>query len=204
MTGVALAYLHPGHVEHSFMASVIRTTRAHPDLTIWPFRTGPNAIPDSRNMAAQMLLDQPDLDWLWFVDSDVGFGPDMLSRLLEVAEPASCPVVSASVMAVIAGDPDGLGGYSPVIHPAVYEWAGDEAVTSLDLPADQVLRIGAVGAAMLLIHRDVLAKTQPGPFDRIGKLGEDLSFCRRLLDLGIPIHVHTGLRTSHTKAIPLT
>lgn len=200
---VALAYLHPGHVQHAFMASVIRTMRAHPDLTIWPLRTGPNSIPDSRNRAAEMLIES-DLEWLWFADTDVGFGPDMLGNLLAIADEHERPVVAAPVLAVVDGEPDGLGGFVPQIHPAVYEWTGFQQVTSVPLPENQLIQVGACGAAMMLIHRSVLEKIQPKPFQLMGVMGEDLSFCRRLLDHDIPLHVHTGLRTSHTKSIPLT
>lgn len=205
MEDVALAYLHPGHVQHSFMASVLRTMRTHPGLEIWPLKTGVNSISRSRNLAATMLL-AGEREWLWFVDTDIGFAPTMLAGLRAIADRGQRPVVAAPYLAVIDGDDDELGGFEPQIHPAVYEFTGPEEARSwpLPLPDQELIRVGAVGAGMLLIHRDVLAKTQPGPFDRIGKLGEDLSFCRRLADLDIPIHVHTGLRTSHTKTVPLT
>lgn len=202
---VALAYLHPGHVRHAFMASVIRTMRRHDGLEIWPFLTGPGSIPASRNAAVRMLLGS-EHEWLWFADTDVGFEPTMLDRLLAAAEPVARPVVTAPVMAVLTGPDDGMGGNWPEIHPAVYHWTGDEEVTSLayPLPENQTIRIGACGAAMLLIHREALEKSGPDPFTPIGVMGEDISFCRRLLNADIPIHVHTGLRTTHWKTIPLT
>src|ERR1700753_435618 len=95
-TSVALAYLHPGMVAHSFMASVIQTRTLHPSVPIWPVRSGPLMIPESRNHLVDQLL-HSEIDWLWFVDSDVGFAADTLQRLLRVADPVERPVVSGLV-----------------------------------------------------------------------------------------------------------
>lgn len=203
---VALAYLHPGHVQHAFMASVLQARMRHPGLTIWPLRTGANSIPRSRNLAVRMLLDS-DKRWLWFVDTDIGFPPTMLENMLALAGPER-PVITAIYLAVVDGEPDGMGGYGADVHPAVYEFNQQDQVVEIvrwpqPLPDDQLIKVGACGAGMLLIARDVLDRVGPDPFDRIGALGEDLSFCFRLRELNIPIHAHTGLITTHTKMIPL-
>lgn len=198
----ALAYLHPGTVAHSFMASVLQTQMRHPGLTIWPIRSGPLAIPQSRNFAVGRLLDSQ-LEWLWFADADMGFAPTMLDNLLAIADPAQRPVVTAPAMAVIDGDvPDGMGGVEQLIHPNLYARDGDSfQALPMPLPEDALLRVAACGAAMLLIHRSVLEQLGPNCFDRIGGWGEDLSFCARLADAGVPLHAHTGLKTTHYKPV---
>jgi hypothetical protein len=35
-------------------------------------------------------------------------------------------------------------------------------------------------------------------------MGEDLSFCMRAGSLGIPVHVHTGVKTTHLKQLWLS
>ena len=70
------------------------------------------------------------------------------------------------------------------------------------------------GAAMLLIHRSVFermaAESTGAWFDRIRhpkakKLwGEDTSFCARARMLDIPVYVHAGVRTSHSKVVFVT
>lgn len=203
---VALAYLHPGHVQHAFMASVLQTQMRHPELAIWPIRSGPIAIPKSRNAAVARMLADDRLDWLWFADSDMGFPATMLGSMLAVADEHTRPVLTAPYLAVIDGEADGMGGLVPRVHPAIYEWEPDGRVTSWPrpLPGHQLLRVGACGAGMLLIHRRALKAAGAEPFSRIGDLGEDLSFCRRLADAGVPIHAHTGLTCTHTKSIPLS
>jgi hypothetical protein len=65
---------------------------------------------------------------------------------------------------------------------------------------------------MVLIHRGVLAAVRDEygdhwfdlielPKGRTGTttFGEDMSFCLRLAALGIPMHVHTGVKTTHDK-----
>jgi hypothetical protein len=58
-----------------------------------------------------------------------------------------------------------------------------------------------------LIHRSVFEKLGPNPYEPLrnpttGELiGEDLSFCARAAQLDIPIHVHTGVPTSHLKPV---
>ena len=202
---VALAYLHPGMVAHSFMASVLQTLMLHPGLTIWPIRSGPLAIPESRNFAVGQLLDS-DLDWLWFADADMGFAPTMLGNLLAVADPAERPVVTAPAMTVIDSDvSDGMGGVQQLIHPNLYVSDGNDfQALPLPLPEDALLQVDGCGAAMLLIHRSVLEKLGPACFDRLDGLGEDLSFCTRLAQAGFPLHAHTGLKTTHYKPMWLS
>lgn len=202
---VALAYLHAGTVAHSFMASVLQVTMRHPGLAVWPIKSGPLALPDSRNFAVGKLLDS-NLQWLWFADSDMGFSPMILDDMLSLADPVARPVITAPAVAVIDGEPDGMGGLRPQLHPNLYEL--DEASGlwqswAYPLPDNQLLQVGGCGAAMLLIHRGVLERLGRQCFDRIGRWGEDLSFCRRLGEAGIPIHAHTGLKPTHYKAIGL-
>lgn len=202
---VALAYLHPGVVTHAFMASVLMTKARHPDLEIWPIKSGPLSLPESRNFAVGRLLES-DHKWLWFADSDVGFGGDMLAGMLKIADESGASVLTVPIVALIDGPNDYLGGTLPQLHPSVYSWTADpDVVESLPLPlsADAVFAVDACATAMLLIHRSVLKTLGPDCFDRIGKLGEDLSFCRRLADKGIKVYATTRLRCTHNKLFPL-
>lgn len=203
---VAVAYLHNGTVSHSFMASLWQVRTLHTELTVWPVKSGPNSIPQSRNAAVGRLLGS-ELEWLWFADSDMGFHATMLDNLLAVADPIDRPIVTAPAMALVDGEPDGMGGCAQLLHPNLYEF--DEGVQAfhpwpLPLPENALLRVGACGAAMLLIHRSVLELLGDRCFDRIGEMGEDLSFSRRLAEKQIPIHAHTGLKTTHYKLMLLS
>ncbi len=67
------------------------------------------------------------------------------------------------------------------------------------------------GSAFLIIHRSVLeqVKAEYGPswYSPVFNsslnmtISEDLSFCTRAGALGIPVHIHTGVRTTHLKQV---
>jgi len=74
-----------------------------------------------------------------------------------------------------------------------------------------VTRCAGTGSAAILIHRTAF-ETIAGPlgpvwYNRIpntstGQLvSEDLSFCMRAGAANIPVHVHTGVRTTHQKTV---
>ncbi len=82
--------------------------------------------------------------------------------------------------------------------------------------SDAVTRVGATGCGFLLTHRSVYEKIaawlrESGAppqiwFDRIpgadGELcGEDISFCLRAHQIGLPVMVHTGVITTHQKTV---
>jgi hypothetical protein len=178
-------------------------------------RCGTGGIVTARNETAARFLDG-DAEWLWIVDTDMGFRPDTLERLLAAADPVARPVVGALCFAQMEHAPDGMGGYHTRAAPTLYQWGRDGAgregfAVWTDYPRDQLVRVGATGAACMVVHRSALAAVaeQYGPewYTRMTvpssgqQLGEDLSFCARLGALDIPVHVHTGVKTSHLKPI---
>jgi GT2 family glycosyltransferase len=222
MSSVMVSYLHRNTVSHSFMESLM-TLAAHdrtgPNLVryVFPVYSGPVHIPESRNDMAEVFLDQSDAEWLWIVDSDMGFERDTLQRLLRAADPVERPVVAGLYLAAEQVSSDGLGGWQIVPYPVVFEWREDDAgvegfVRLPDVPKDQVVRAAGAGTGCMLVHRTVLEKVGASGerwFDQIryanGQIvSEDLSFCARLRREGIPLHVDTGVRLSHHKSIWIT
>jgi hypothetical protein len=176
----------------------------------------PNTLPERRNNAAQFLLDQSTAEWLLFVDSDMGFDETALELLLAAADPVERPVVGALCFGMRQVESDQRGGWRTQPFPTLYDWRPNDSgkfgfVLRYDYSADCVTQVAATGAAFLLIHRDVLAKlrAQVGDtwFDRArmdvgeGLMGEDISFCARLGRIGVPVFVHTGVKTTHLKPV---
>ena len=75
--------------------------------------------------------------------------------------------------------------------------------------------MAATGAAFLLIHRSALKAmaernfNEAFPFFQETQNGdkpvsEDLTFCLRLASLGIPVHVHSGVKIGHHKTYVIT
>lgn len=199
---IAIASLKRGESSDSYVDSMLRTVSDHLVLHV-PATV--NTIAEQRNHVAQhMLVYGP--EWLLFIDSDMGWPTDAIDSLLAVAD-SEHPVVGALCFGLIQGAPDGMGGYQTKPYPTLFDW-NDGYEIRWDYPRGQLTKVSATGAAFLLIHRDVLGKVfaEYGTwFDRLqlggDLLGEDLSFCRRLNELDIPIHVHTGVRTSHYKPV---
>lgn len=179
--------------------------------------TTPMKIADNRNMAARLLLDEVGAEWLLFIDSDMGFEHTALDLLLAAADPTERPVIGALCFGLRKQATDGMGGWRTVPFPTVMDWRvhtpGEEPgfVARYDYTPDTITQVAATGAAFLLIHRSALEKVRAAMgdtwFDRArmregeDMMGEDISFCARLGRLGVPIFVHTGVRTSHKKPV---
>lgn len=178
----------------------------------------------TRNTGAAAFLSS-ESDWLLWWDSDIGAEENALETLLAVADPDTAPIVGG--LCFIEGDysHDFRGGLRSSLAPTLYDWAWVEPhsgmpgaykmVTRQEWPENSVTRVGATGTGLLLTHRSVYEKIsawlreQGAPpniwFDRIpgpdGELcGEDISFCLRAHQVGLPILVHTGVVTTHQKA----
>lgn len=212
---VLLSYLHTDLVSSSFMESVMNVIshdRNHGQhLAGWlPAHCPSGQLGVARSNVVQVFLDSTDHEWLWMVDSDMGFTPDTLDRLLAVADPERHPIVGALCHTAQVEGFDGMGGFQVRPVPAIY----DRDLTRItQYPKYAVIPVGATGAACLLMHRSALEKVRADHGDRwfweredpAGlRMGEDVSFCTRLTDLEIPIHVHTGVRTSHHKSVWIT
>jgi hypothetical protein len=179
----------------------------------------------ARNTAAAAFL-ASDADWLLWWDSDIGAEQDALEKLLAAADPETAPIVGG--LCFIEGDysHDFRGGLRSSLAPTLYDWAWIEPksgmpgayklVTRQEWPPDQVSRVGATGCGLLLTHRSVYEKIaawlqeQDAPphiwFERIPgpdgeKCGEDISFCLRAHQVGLPVLVHTGVTTTHQKTV---
>lgn len=225
---VLAAYLHPNHVSHSFQESMHRLIGydlAHSARVVRGggpvmFRCGPGNLPEGRNTVARHFLDESQAEWLWLIDSDMGFEPDTVDRLVEAAGPAEYPVVGALCFGLKEHSPDGMGGFQVRAFPTLYGWAKDKTGTfgfsvMRTYPANTLMRVAGTGAACLLIHRSILEKIRSDSggatvwFDPTkqtdGKpVSEDLSFCYRVNATGAPVMVHTGVQTNHYKNIWVT
>ena len=179
-------------------------------------RAGPLQLIDGRNKVCKAALES-DAEWLWMIDTDMGFKPDTVAHLLAVADPVERPVVGALAFSLREAGSDGYGGMVTFASPTILMWQDDPMGDGIGrfvgpqagenaYPVNQMIRVGATGAACILIHRSVLEKIGSHWFDQIpvpdGTLeGEDISFCHRLKDLDIPLWIHTGIRTTHMKTI---
>jgi GT2 family glycosyltransferase len=173
---------------------------------------GSGGIVDGRNKLAEVMCDESAADWLFMVDSDMAFPPDIVERLIDAAHAKDRPVVGALAFAHKTDGAATLGGVRYRCIPTIYDFAesGDAVgfVPRLDYERDALVESAATGGACVLIHRLALeavrAKFGDVWFDTIrhpkgAHFSEDLSFCVRLAACDIPIYVHTGVKTGHDK-----
>lgn len=175
-----------------------------------PQIAGAGRLGAARNQAVKKFLEHTTAEWLLFVDSDMGFEPDLIERLLSAADPEERPVVGGLCFAQRFY---GIGPGEAVRtlwQPTLYTRVtyGDGKVSwdpAYNYSSDAVVKVDGSGAACVLIHRTVLERIDGGWFTPlvIGEgpehAGEDISFFERLYGLGVPVYVNTAAKTSHMK-----
>lgn len=218
-----LVYLHPNTVSQSFCESLLRlvgydaANNQRVVRTGGPvmLRCGSGGLVQARNTAMAQFVDQTSADWVFMVDADMGFEPDVVDRLVEAAYSTDAPVISGLCFGVRETGRDGFGGFTSRPFPTIYDWARNPDghlgfSIRRDYPPNTATQAAGTGAACLLLHRTVAEKirSQDGDtwFDRMRMtdgtlLSEDLSLCCRIAEHGFPLFVHTGVKTSHHKEI---
>ena len=184
---------------------------------------GTGDIVNSRNKLAQVFVDEADAEWLFMVDSDMSFEPDTIERLIDAAHAVERPVVGALAFALKTDGKSGRGVRYRA-QPTVYRWyeddeqvgftpmmclcPGDHSEDCRGYERDTLQEVSATGAACMLVHRNALQaiRDKYGDvwFDTIrhpkgANFSEDLSFCVRIAGTGLPLFVHTGIKTGHDK-----
>jgi hypothetical protein len=217
---VELAYIHPGEVSAAFMSSVVRARdyelmRTQNLFGLRERRARSGSIAKARNELTTMFM-RGKTEWLWFVDADMGFSRGALHQLLATADPTERPIVGGLCFAHRSEGFDEetnaeFFGHIPTL--SLWDVDDDDQVigfkTVIEYPRDAVIQVDSTGGAFLLIHRSVLRSMQEKFGDnwftqishplRNEPFGEDTSFFLRARELGIPLHVNTGIKTSHDK-----
>jgi len=214
---VTLAYLHDTRPSHSFQDSLQNLVLfdlggqglLHGGYIAMRCTGGVESIVEGRNKVAKQFLDT-DSDYLFWLDDDMGFEADALQKLHAVADPETRPIVAGLCFAAKETETDGYGGFrvKPRVTIMDYVDAEQAFVGRAHYQPNSLTRCGATGSACILIHRSVFERIRDEygdnwytrTHDPAGRLmGEDVSFCARAGALGIPVCVHSGVRTTHFK-----
>lgn len=212
------AYLNDGRTVHRSFMNSLNALMVNSEDLLWE-RTmvgktaGAGGLAGARNEVTAHWLDQTSAEWLWFIDSDMGFEADTLDRLYGVAKHHGIPALGALCFTSRLGEADGMGGYRPNIFPTLYGWDGAGFKISANVPKDKLIRVSATGAACLLLHRKAMEQIRSAHGDEWWTpvryapeaggqlLGEDLSLCYRLMEGGHPLFVDTSIKTTHAKTL---
>lgn len=178
-------------------------------------RYGTGGIVSARNKTITQFLASPH-PWLLWMDTDMGYPPDIIERLIEAADPVERPIMGGLCFASREIEPDGMGGFHTFPVPTIFDWHVNPDGTCGFLPRrnyerDAVIQVSGTGSACILIHRSVFEKIREAEGDHWydpmtvvetgAELSEDLSFCARATRYGFPIHINTAAKTTHYKPI---
>lgn len=159
-------------------------------------------IAAGRNQIVRTFLEDHTADWLWFIDDDMTFEPDILDRMVESAHPRDRPIMGALCFSI-------TDDFKAV--PTIYVRRPDGGVGRVpDYPRNAVIK-GLTGTGCILLHRSVLermgeAYEAPWQWFSYGQLGteiigEDITFCLLAQEAGFPIHINTSIKCGHVKPI---
>lgn len=218
MGDVLVTYAHGNDVAHSWAQSMNRLIIHDQGRLIGSIsnvRCSSGNLVIARNAMMQELL-EGECEWLFMVDTDMGFQAGALDLLRAVADPVAYPIVGGLCFAQKDFTADSRSGYRFTPMPTIFDFVEmpdgvERFAYRSHYPANGLVQCDGTGAAFVLIHRSVGERifNEYGPvwFDRIddgdGLMSEDLSFFKRWVDLegrgGCVIH--TGVRTTHQKPI---
>lgn len=217
---VCVAYVHGTEVAHSWHQSLMAliahdvANRQHVIGGGWlATRYGTGGIVQARNDTAAAFTHGQTADWLMWFDTDMGFEANAVDLLFEQAHPEKRPIVGGLCFMNREVGHDGVGGFLIQPAPTIFDWVdlGEQQgfQVRMEYERDQMTQCGGTGSAFVLIHRSVFEKIEAeyGPtwYSPVRNpstgttISEDLSFCIRASALDIPIHVHTGVKTTHYK-----
>lgn len=146
---------------------------------------------DARNMLAAEAVNTGADRVLW-IDSDMAFEPDLLQRLSADID-AGWDVVSSIC----------FKRQLPLV-PVIYKTLDrgtSQAEPYRDYPQDTIFPIAACGFGAVMTTTDVIRRIGNNPFDLVGHLSEDLSFCVKATEVGARIACDSRVKVGHVGLI---
>ena len=201
-----LGYIHNGMVHEPFMRSYLEFILDDQlDRGVYKqSAAGAGSYLDvNRNAVAYRRFLPSEAEVLVFIDTDTIFKKKQVYQILDDLDPVERPIVSGLYFGYV-GD---TGGRPMPI------WFSPEQ--NFQFPVVEVIqpglqKLGAVGMGFCAIHRSVFEKMPNGvafermireqdPASRRWNYGEDMAFCVRAAELGIPIYGDASAVVGHIK-----
>ena len=147
------------------------------------------------------LVDRMQGDWLVMFDTDHAFEPDIVGRLLRLANYHNVDVITALYV-----------NRNPPHPPVIFLFDQDSMlfnpVAKWDKNGAELVQIGSAGAGTLFVRRKVFERIRTEckeePFAPKRNYGEDHSFFYRLLNLDIPAYFAPMIESYHLMVKPLS
>ena len=188
-------------VHTSFMTSLLNLRRVyHTQCGV----AQSSLIYDARNNLAMQAIDGG-YDYVLWLDSDMQFDSTLMERLVKHLDDGKDFISGLYMKRTIPTGPviykrvefeqTDTGVFKPVVEP--YE----------DYPRDSVFEIQGAGFGAVMLRTDALKRVVDKyglPFSPYLGLGEDLSFCYRLRQLGIQMWCDSSIKLMHIGQIGYT
>ena len=153
--------------------------------------------------ARNSLVDSMRGDWLFMLDTDHSYDPDILGRLLHRMDQFNLDVICGLYLFKSAPHPPVLYGW----HTRKNGEAGLCLMGGWTGPA-HVVEVAGAGGGCLLVKRKVFDRIRDElhekPFDVIGQGGEDLGFFHRLRRLEVKAYIDDRVECPHLMSKALT
>ena len=165
-------------------AVVAQQNLEHPPGAFTHVMLGSGGPAEKRNVGVKTVLDDPSVNWIFFLDSDMTPEPKTVMKLLA----HDVPIAGALCYMRVAP-----------FAPAVGLLPGQTEVDVTSGPFE----VASTGGAALLVRREVLEALAPGPYFEYtpGRMhGEDVNFCRAARKAGFPILIDPDITVGHLGA----
>jgi hypothetical protein len=160
------------------------------------FRQATLSVEDARGKLGYAFKQNENFTHLFFLDDDVVCPDGTIEKLLA----HNLDVVSANYPLYIEGR----------IHSCGYEWDSDKKIKPYPIGTRGLREVGAIGLGACLIKREVFLKALKYPCFAMGynegysmKRTDDVTFCRYLSFLKVPIYVDFDICCDHFKSVSL-
>jgi hypothetical protein len=143
----------------------------------------------ARNDIHETFVAKSNYPYLMMLDSDILFPENLVDTLMA----HNLPIVGGWYRDKKAEDH----------HPCVYDFVEDDkdgvaVFRHRKTPCTGLEKVDAMGAGCWLMTREVAEALGERPYSKnVGGGGEDFKLCRRLIELGIPLHVDWSINLAH-------
>lgn len=158
---------------------------------------------DSRNTLAGEAITQG-YDRILFLDSDMAFQPDLFIKLSKDMDEGREYVTGLCFKR--------KPPFTPVIYKELaYKCEGlnpeMKLESYLDYPKDEIFEIAGSGCAAVMMTTDLINRVGAKfgyPFSPLMGFGEDVSFCWRVQQLGVPMFCDSRIKVGHVGLCTIT
>jgi hypothetical protein len=154
-------------------------------------------LPDARNYIHEIFVTKFKTDFLFMLDSDVMPPPGVAENLIQ----HDLPIVGGVYHKKEVFEIKNLDGVSRFVsRPVVYDWVeekdGKYWFSCRIEDGEGLEKVAGIGAGCLMIRRDLAERLGPRPYDMTAG-GEDLVLCKKIMDLGVDLHVDWSIKCAH-------